>query len=230
MSAEYQKPSFNEIANGILKAGETPESFVGMLNGMEKLIGEGKLRTDLTCWEHKIHFFEMAKRVYVDNGFTDFNDCEIGIHEGQCESPLCLKMNQVYYKVLKPSQEEDSPRIAQFLAELEKELMLGKEIKDLRRKDGGFYDSDTGKTLKIEKAVDITDKCCVEKGKALLVYMRPVKGIMVDIKYDNSGVAYSLNSEIFTPEDLVFQRKANMMKIDPQFLHAIIIANAPQES
>jgi len=54
---------------------------------------------------------------------------------------------------------------------------------------------------------------------------------MVDIQEHDSGkisVAFRLNSDIFTPEDPVFQNRANAMKIDPQFLHAIIIANAPQ--
>jgi len=70
-----------------------------------------------------------------------------------------------------------------------------------------------------------------KRAEILLVYTNPLKGIMVDIQEHDSGkisVAFRLNSDIFTPEDPVFQNRANAMKIDPQFLHAIIIANAPQ--
>lgn len=233
MASEFRPPTPEEIASGILKSGRTPEQFMGMLETTNQGIEEGVIRTDLNCWEHKERFFEMAKRMYVQNGKIGFKDVEIGIHEGQCQSPLCARMQQAYFELLRPSKADDSPQIAVALKELEMELITGKERLDLRGELSDYYDSDTGKTLRISKAVDITDKCRLEqRGKAILVYIKPVKGTMVEIQENNSkgvraSVAYRLNSDIFTPEDSVFKMRAKSMGIDPQFLHKIIVANAP---
>lgn len=236
MASEFRPPTPEEIASGIFKSGRTPEQFMGIIETVQQGIKEGVVRTDLSCWEHKERFFEMAQRMYVQNGEMRFKDVEIGIHEGQCESSLCVRMAQAYFELLRPSQAEDSPQVAVALESLEKELMMGRERADLVGEPSGYYDSDTGETLKVVKAVDITDKCRLEQGsEALLVYIRSVKGYMVDIREysvdgGRSGVAFRLNGNMFVPEDLVFRRSVDSMRIDPKFLHAIIVANAPQEN
>ncbi len=234
MASEFRPPTPEEIAAGIFQSGRTPEQFMGMLEITQQGIEQGNIRTDLSCWEHKERFFEMAQRMYVRNDGMRFQDVEGGIHEGKCESPLCVRMQQAYFELLKPSQDEDAPQVAEALAELERELMIGAEIEDLTGISSGFYDPDTGETLPVAKAVDITGKCrLAEVDQAMLVYFKPLKGTMVDIREGRStgggsSVVFGLNSDIFTPTDPVFSRQAGWMKIDSQFLHAIINANAPQ--
>ena len=236
MASEFRPPTPEGVAAGIFQSGRTPEQFMGILETMQQGVEEGVIRTDLTCWDHKERFFDMAQRMYVQNDGLRFKDAEIGIHEGQCESPLCVRMQQAYFELLKPSQNEDAPQVAEALADLERELMTGVEIEDLVGIPSGFYDSDTGETLSVAKAVDITAKCRLSEGdQATLVYFKPLKGTMVDIREGHStgggsSVAFGLNSDIFTPTDPVFNRQAGWMNIDPQFLHAIINANAPQLS
>lgn len=235
MASEFRPPTPEEIASGIFQSGRTLDQFMALGEVVEQGVEEGAIRTDLSCWEHKERFFDMAQRMYVRNEGAKLKDVEIGIHMGQCESPLCVRMQQAYFELLKPSQVEDSKRVADALVELEKELMQGKERADLKGKPSSFYDSDTEETLNVIKAVDITDKCRLgqEGSEALLSYLTPVKGIMVDIQEHSvaggiAKVAFRLNSSIFVPEDPVFRRSADSMGIDPKFLHAIILANSPQ--
>lgn len=234
MPGEFKPPTATQILKGIVQTGVTPEEIASQLRGIQEDIEVGVFRTDLSCWETKELFFDMAQRMYVeDKGFRN-RDAEIGIHLGGCKSPLCRRMQQAYYEILRPSQETDAPYVAEALTALEQELMSGTEIEDLVGKPTDFKDSDTGEALSVIKAVEITRKCKVPEGdQVLLVYFEPIEGMMVEIRGGNPTngiiqVSFILNDDVLTPADIVFGSHAEAIGIDPKFFHAIVYANAPR--
>lgn len=176
----------------------------------------------------------MARRMCAEGDEKVYiKDAEIGIHFGNCRSPLCCSMKRVYSELLRPSTVDDSDKIKRALLDLEHELMEGKEVRSLRGKPSHFYDPVTGEQLKLARAFDITEKCRLSvEDKALLVYINSLTGMMVNLQEISQGkimnAGFNLNSELFTPHDLIFKRYANSMGIDSQFLHAVIFANVPK--
>lgn len=231
MSHEFQIPASEEILKSILRTGRTPQQIQATLDIANQAIEEGRMRTDLTCWEQKNRFFDMAKRMYVDNDGMRPKDLEIGLHWGSCHAPLCRRTAQAYYEVLKPSTDEDSPKIAEFLTDLETELMVGKEITELKGKDTNYYDPNTGRPCTIAKAVDITDKCLIDKGcKGILVYMAFSDGMAIDIQlHDKEGLSASCGFRLnnFLAPDNSLEVTGELLGIDQQFLNAVVLANAP---
>lgn len=241
MSGEYIAPTAEEIAQGILDSGRTPKQFIAMLNVMQSGISTEVIRNNIGCWENKKMWFEMARTMYVGNeGLVFKRDAEIGIHMGGCRAPTCLELQKAYFEVLKPSAVEDSRKIARFLDRLEKRLLRGRLRPSLTGKPSYIYDSATGESLDIVKAVDITHLCRPADGGShgILVYTLPQRGPHVEIfstypgtnpnTLIGSSLSYYLDSEIFNPEDEVLRRfdKLNF-QMDPYLLQEIILANAP---
>lgn len=245
MTTEWTGPTPQEILEGMFQAGRTRWEVMCGLGLINESIKEGEIRTEIGCWDHIKGFFEMANRMYVQNEGMMLTDAELGIHQAQCESPICSRLSRAYFETLRPSQESDSPSIAKQLKELASDIMLGKPRPDLEGKESMFNDSQTGADLFEVKVVDITDKCIVdeEAGKAmrketnvkrevLLCYVPYSGGILCHIKekYGGSGVSQAFNiSRKLSPDmQSAFECRAYIVGIDPELFQAIIIANAPQ--
>lgn len=224
-----QEPA--EIAAEILSTGRTPEQFLGMLDVVGAGIENGVLREQISCFEHKSGFFEMARRFYVDSGEPRMSDAELGMHEGSCESPICAKLTETYWNVLRTSSAEDSANIAEQLDSLEADLLRGILREDLIGQRSGLYDSDTDRTLPIAKAVDITGLCMPQDGEVVLIYTQPVAGTRVDIDMGGSRVGYFVKDEggLMDPEDALFVMRARRVGIDPRLLLEAVLLNAPEE-
>ena len=235
MPKDFIQPSPEDLLKGMLVAHSLDE-----LNDIAKDIAYGAaellLRDEIDCFEHKEGFFEMAERVYVQNGEPKLEDVELGMHEATCQSPVCQRISQVYFDDLRSSTPDDSARIAKLLADLKVELVTGKPRPELEGEPSGVYDSDTGKVLPIAKAVEITDLC--ERGIigadiALLTYVVAHRGVRVDIKQGLPGTvvvgaSYFLETNgIFQPDNPSLIGKAASMGIDPRILHELAFANAP---
>lgn len=241
MHKEFIPPTAQELANGIISSGRTPQQFVEMLDVMQSGVSNGTIRNIISCWENKKMWFEMARSMYVGTeGPVLKRDAATGIHLGGCDAPTCLELQRAYFEVLRVSTPEDCQRIANFLDRFERRLVEGRLRPSLTGKPAGCYDSATGESLRIIKAVDITHWCrpTDEGGHAILVYSLPQRGTRVEIfstypgtkpnKLFGSSVAYGLDSSIFNPEDVVFKRfSRSNFQMDPYLLHEMIIANAP---
>jgi len=188
----------------------------------------------------------MAERMYVQNEGFMLSDAELGIHQGQCESPICRKLAQAYFEILRPSDEADCEQIAQELQQLAEAIMLGKPRPELEGKESMFFDSQTGADLFEVKVVDITDKCIVDEEFAaamkkatdggerevFLCYIPYSGGMMCDIKdgYGGSFTSQSFNISRELSPDMkeAFEHRARLVGIDPELFQAIILANAPK--
>lgn len=99
-----------------------------------------------------------------------------------------------------------------------------------------WYIDSEGKPLRPEKAVDITDRTELKEGSvATLVYFETPWGPTVDIivtrfKSDSSSSCdYNLRGDKrFNPDSPSFRLTASSLRINPQSLHDITVANAPQ--
>ena len=99
-----------------------------------------------------------------------------------------------------------------------------------------WYMDSEGKPLMPEKAVDITDRTELEEGSvATLAYFETAWGHTVDIivtrfiSDSSSSCDYNFRGDKrFSPGSPSFQLTARSLKIDPQSLHDIVVANAPQ--
>lgn len=226
MKDKWAGPTPEEILQGMFQAGKSYKQVLGMLGFLNDEIKEGKIGTNISCWDNVRGFFEMAGRFYVRNEYTMvLSDAELGIHMGQCKSPVCQKLSKTYFEVLRPSQEVNSERIAEELIILAKDLLLGKPRHDLDGRKSMFYDSQTGDTLFEVKVVDIADKCTHDEREVLLCYIPYSGGILCDIK---TGVSQAFNISRVTPEDEAFRHRARIIGIDPKLFQAIILANAPR--
>lgn len=246
MTAEWSGPTPQEILGGMFQAGRTSQEVMYGLGLVNKGIKEGEIRTKISCWDHVRGLFEMANRMYVQNEGMMLTDAELGIHQAQCESPICGRLSRAYFEILRPSQESDSASIARQLQELASDIMLGKPRPDLEGKESMFYDSQTGADLFEVKVVEITDKCIVDKkmdkamrkatkGKreVLLCYVPYSGGMMCDIKenYGGSGMSQTFNiSRKLSPDmQSAFEHRVSIIGIDPELFQAIIVANAPSK-
>lgn len=247
MTAEWTFPTPQEILDGIFQAERTGEEVMNILGLVDKGIKEGEVRTTIGCLDNVRAFFEMANRMYVQNDAEIvLTDAELGIHQIQCESPICRKLSRVYFEVLRPSKESDSVKISKQLQELAVDIILGKPRKDLEGRKSMFFDSQSGTDLFEIKVVDITDKCIVDKRmdemmrratgaerEVLLCYVPYSGGMMCDIKenYGGSGMSQAFNAtRMLSPdEQYAFERRASIIGIDSELFQAIIAANAPRE-
>lgn len=243
MSAEWVGPTPQEILLGMFQAGRTVEQLVYGFDLINKGLNEGEIKAKISCWDNVKGFFEMADRFYVKNGGVMLSDAQLGIHIGQCKSPLCRRLSQSYFEVLRPSDEADSERIAHQLRKLAKDILLGKARTDLEGRKSMYYDSQTGEDLFEAKVVDITDKCIVDQEtdrqmrgftegerEVLLAYVPYSQGMLCDIKenYGGLGTSQAFNVEKLSPDDEAFRIRASIIGIDPELFQAIIIANKPQ--
>lgn len=229
MSKEFDIPEPRAILKGILASGRTLEQFAAMGTVISTGIENGTIRNKISCWEHREQFFEMADRVYVKNGKVELKDAEAGIHEGQCRSPICLRLTQAYFETLKPSTEEQSEEIRDFLVGLRKELVTGREIKELKGKPGGFSDSSNNPML-IEKAVDISHLCQGREGdESRLTYYSDHGGPGVRFSKKNKSGSESIifyQMAELRPDDLVYA--GELMGIDGMILHEVVHVNSPE--
>ena len=243
MSEERAGQTPYEILQGMFQAGRTSEQIMYGLGLVSEGVKERTIRTEIGCWDNVKGFFEMANRFYVRNEGTMLTDAELGIHMVQCGSPICKKLGRAYFEVLRPSQETDSAEVAKQLQKLAKEIMFGKPRPDLEGKKSMFYDSQTGDELFEVKVVDVTDKCIVdvetdrETGRltgndreVLLAYVPYSGGMLCDIKESYGGLDTSQTFNIgrLSPNDEGFRIRASVIGMDPELLHAVIVANAPQ--
>lgn len=104
----------------------------------------------------------------------------------------------------------------------------------------GLYDSDTGRSCKTEKVVDITEDCpkASEKRRAVLLFSRAKRGRIVQITRPYEGEVYTgshihffveeLDREMRTaPRDDTFGSKANELGLTKPQLRKLIEAQAP---
>lgn len=115
--------------------------------------------------------------------------------------------------------------------------LLGIEIPHgKRRKYVDFYDSDSGSDLlRTSKAVDVTQVFTgPQRDKTLLYFARHRVGTIVVVEVRNriemtrKSTVFRLNDEAFHPTDPSFQLQSDRLGIDPDFLHAVILANQPK--
>lgn len=232
MPKEFGVPEPGDILKRILASGRTPQQFAAMNDVIYAGRENGTIRSSISCWEHREQFFEMADRVYVKNGKAELKDAEAGMHEGQCKSPICLRLARAYFETLSPSTEEQSEQMREFLVGLRKELITGREIGDLKGKPSRYSDSITDNLLIIDKAVDISHLCQCQKGdEARLTYYSDHggPGVRFSIRHTN-GVEPSIFFYLgrFQPDEIALQ--AEFMGIDPKILHEIVYVNAPNNT
>ncbi len=231
MSPEWQVPEPDDIYRGFLETGKSPFEFFGAAAYVETKIKEGEVRTDINCLEHIQGFFEMANRMYVQNGPMDIKDAEIGIHMAACDSPLCKKCGQAYFEILRPSQESDAPAIKEKLKALAEEIFLGKTRSDLEGRKSMFYDAQTGSDLFETKIVDITDKITGKKNdrEILLCYVPHSGGIICDIKDSGVSQSFEVTRDLKSGIPDGFSHRAKIVGIEENLFRAIILANSPKE-
>lgn len=231
--SELNFPTPSEIIEEMLGAGKSPNQIIGGLAMVMRGIEEGEIRTKIGCWENIRAFFEMAQRMYVQNGNMALGDAEIGIHIGSCDSPVCKNLVGSYYGVLRPSSEEDSQQIYKHLQDVAQEIILGKPLPELENQFSGWYDGQTKRRLKVLRAVDITDKCILrDRVKQVnLQYIKDRKGLIVFITQGSDEHSMSrghrINSD-FSPYDKALNIDASLAGIDTEFLYVVMLANAPK--
>ncbi len=232
MPKEFDVPEPGSILKGILASGRTLEQFAAINDVIYAGRENGTIRSKISCWEHREQFFAMADRIYVKNGKMELKDAESGIHEGQCRSPICLRLTQAYFETLRPSTEEQSEQMREFLVGLRKELVTGREIKDLKGKPSGYSDLNTDSHLVIDKAVDISHLCqCQEGDESRLTYYSDHggPGVRFSVKHKNGAepsIFFYLGG--FQPDDIALQ--AEFMGIDTKILYEIAHVNAPNDT
>ena len=101
----------------------------------------------------------------------------------------------------------------------------------------GYYDSKTGRDLKIVKSVDISNECPTKNnGAVLLDFAQATEGIMVNITQCNPGKNYGTSSGIFLKnlQDLLtsemtrsFCMFASHFGLTPERLANIVRREAP---
>ena len=227
-------PSPEEIINGMFAAERTPEQVFGALSIVYRGIKEGEISTQISCWENIQSFFNMAYRMYVKNEGMSLEDAETGIHLATCKSPICRRLTQVYFQTLRLSKASESKEIFAQLRSLAQGIILGKPLPELKGKDSGYYDSDIG-SLKILKAVDITDKC-VPQGNKERVSLRYIKDsssyvVIIMCEFDEGGsisTGFRIDEKLNINKNEGLHLEANQAGIDPELLCVIILANAPQ--
>jgi hypothetical protein len=99
----------------------------------------------------------------------------------------------------------------------------------------GLYDSDTGKSCKTERVVDITEDCpkANSKKRAILLFTRARRGRIVQISRPYDGRVYmffvdELDREMHaTPPNNTFRLMAHQLGLTRQELREIIEEQAP---
>ncbi len=213
------------------RLGKTPDNFAEALNVVEKKIKEGEIRTEINCLENIQGFFEMARRMYVENGEADIKDAELGIHMGSCECPLCQKCARAYFEILRPSKESDGPQIKARLEKLALEIFLGTPRPELDDGPAMFFDAKTKLPLYETGVTDITDKVTGKKRagrKVLLCYVPTSSGTFCVIK--DTGVAFTYNIADDFKDQIPqgFKHAAKHVGIEENLFKAIILANSPK--
>lgn len=235
MSSEFEVPSLQDLAQRIINAGRTPRQFVDTIDVIRSGIETGGLNPNISCYEHMTRWFEMTRRFFVQNNYkSPIKDVELGIHEANCETPICKRLTKEYFS-LTETTEEDAPRISTFLDNLEIELVTGKVREDLIGTASGLIDSDTDDRLSLIQAVDISHHCVLEDEEGVLTYTKPQRGIRVNIELRQKDrvsvyVGYFLGSSMFQPENEVLIAQAERLGIDPHILFDIVNANAPSDT
>lgn len=236
MSDEFEHPSLQDLVQRIINSGRTSQQFVDTLDVLRTGIERGGINPNISCYEHKTRWFEMARRFYVQNDYrVPIEGAELGMHEANCKAPTCKRLLKEYFS-LTETTEDDSPQISTFLDDLEKELVAGKVREDLIGTYSGVIDSDTDERLPIVQAVDISHHCILEDGyEGVLTYTKPQKGIRVNIEVRQNDrvathIAFFLGSSLLQPEGEVFIASADRLGIDSHILFDIVNANAPKNS
>jgi len=125
MSEEFGPSNYVKIAEGLInRPGGSPEGFIAVEEIFDKAVERGIIRSEISCEEIRREWFISARSTYVDNNPEPRFpiDAETSLHLGGCNAPICLKLSQVYWQVLRPSQPEDSGAIAEYLDRLETEI------------------------------------------------------------------------------------------------------------
>lgn len=226
MPKEFNVPEPGEILKGILVSGRTLKQFAAMNDVIYAGRENGTIRSKISCWEHREQFFAMADRMHVKNGKVELKDAEAGIHEGQCKSPICLRLAQAYFETLSPSTEEQSEEMREFLIGLRRELITGKEIEGVRGKSVG------DPPLLIEKAVDISHLCvCQNNDDVRITYLSNKDDLVIRFSIDHnnsSGTSILFGMRGLQPEDI--SSPASFMGIDQNILHEIAHVNVPDST
>jgi len=235
MPKERPLPTPEQIIDGLLNNGRSPEQIAGFFGLINHGIHEGTIRAQISCWEYVKGFFNMAVRRFVhDDDVIVLSDAELGIHQGSCKSPVCARLTDTYFGMLRGSQAEDGPSIHRKLRLLALDVILGKPRPDLEGKKTLYYDSLTGEDLITEKAVEITDKCIAGDTvkEVILSYFRSSDGMIAEVKLNLDGHSDMSNTvrldHTFKPQSEGLLSASGLIKMDSELLHAIIIANRPR--
>lgn len=238
MATETGLPTGEQIIEGLLRNGRTESELLGFLSLLNKGVKENEIRTEISCWDHVVGFFEMASRRFVrDDSTLILKDAELGMHEANCQSPICTKLTQIYFSFLRGSDAKDSEKIEDHLRCLATEILTGKVCPNFEGKRSIFYDSQTGDDLFVTKAVEITDKLIKDRlivADVVLMYIPTSTQLLVDVHEMKNGEtlvqqAFELTQKpLFTDEG--FKLRASIIGIDPKLFNAIIVANKPQVS
>lgn len=102
----------------------------------------------------------------------------------------------------------------------------------------GLYDSATGDSLKIEKAVDVSAVCADEE-KTILIYMTAKRGRIVQILHPYPGCRYGsaihffvdeLSEDAVRPDDDTFAEMAERAGMSRATFQRLVTENAPRPS
>lgn len=226
---EFKIPGPAELFRRISKSGRAPEQFSAMLETLNKGIENGVIRDHISCWENKELFLDIIRRTYDPSTKDTIRDAEAGIHTANCKSPTCMRVAKAYFE--RPGGAKSPEHLleigAEFVENLANELVRGQEMPELIGKPSRFIDSDTGLVLPVLNAVNIAHHCIdAKEEERQLLYVNPKKGMAVELKYGLFVLlpVSSLRTSYY--EDLKIH--AEGMKIDPDILLEIVLANAPQ--
>lgn len=230
MSREFNIPGSDELFARLTSGGRTPEQLAGLDAVVREGMERGVVKKSISCWDNKTRALESIRRTFDLSSRDPLSDVELGMHIGGCKSPICRRIGEAYFERPSAKPGEDLMVVGQrYVDALALELVMGRELEDRRGKNSDCYDSATGNTLPVIKAVDIAHLCIQEeetdyKFEKELIYINPQKGPIVEL---NHALMTLLDLNSLNVQSEVFEMHARVMGIDPRILFEIIHANAP---